>query len=414
MSTTFFNRELWKKEKAEQDLIRKQRLERGIWAMQQQNVDMWIAIGKDLQHKGEPMLNYLLTFEMGGPVAIILTKDGESTVINAPLEIEELESMELFTNVISNTEGYDGIKEIIVQKICEKKPETIALNYSEKDVTSDGLSFTCWKVLQEAFAKAEYGGNVISSQMLMKYLRANRSKEEVGAIRRAVQASMEIYEKARPHMHIGMSGMEIQALFQLFADEKHYGYSWPKYGNPFNSIGTKTSYLCKCPSEDVVIEPGDVVNVDFGIIVRGSSSDNQRTFYALRPGEERVPDEVQRAFETIGEVNKALCEHMKAGIKSGDILQYANEVFEKYGYPPRQGGFGHEIGYYAHDGVISPGTSRCEPEIEATLLEGMTFTLEPAIITSMGRVCREEVVVVGKERGEFLSTLQEEIWLIKD
>ena len=44
----------------------------------------------------------------------------------------------------------------------------------------------------------------------------------------------------------------------------------------------------------------------------------------------------------------------------------------------------------------------------------MTFTLEPAIITSHGRVCREEVVAVGKERGELLSTLQDEIWLIRD
>lgn len=414
MATTLFNREVWEKQQEEQDLIRRQRLERGILAMQQQDVDMWIALGKDLQHKGEPMLNYLLTFEMGGPVALILTKDGESTVINAPLEIEELESMNLFTNVVANTEGYNGIKEIVVQAINNKNPKKIALNYSEKDVTSDGLSYTCWKVLQEAFDQAAYKGEIISSQMLMKYLRANRSSEEVCAIKRAVQASMNIYEKARPQMHLGMSGMEIQKLFQSLADEENYGYSWPKYGNPFNSIGTKSSYLCKRPSEDVVIEPGDVVNVDFGIIVNGVSSDNQRTFYALRLGEDQVPEEVQRAFETIGNVNQALCDHMKAGVKSGDLLQYANEVFEKYGYPARQGGFGHEIGYYAHDGVLSPGTSKCEPEIDATLLEGMTFTLEPAIITSMGRVCREEVVAVGKERGEFLSTLQKEIWLIKD
>lgn len=395
-------------------LIRKQRLERGFRAMQQQDVDMWIAIGRDLQHKGEPMLNYLLTFEMGGPVAIILTKDGESTAINAPLEIEEIQSMGIFTHVVTNTQGYEGICDHIAQMIQEKAPKTIALNYSEKDVTSDGLSYTCWQVLQKAFAKAQFQGEIRSSAMLMKYLRANRSPEEVAAIEKAVQASMAIYEEARPQMHMGMSGMDVQRLFQSLADAKGYGYSWPKYGNPFNSIGTRSSYLCKRPADDVYIQPGDVVNVDFGIIVDGSSSDNQRTFYALRPGETEAPEEVRRAFETIGAVNQALCDHMKAGVKSGDLLQYANEVFARYGYPERQGGFGHEIGYYAHDGVLSPGTSRCEPEIDATLLEGMTFTLEPAIITSMGRVCREEVVVVGKEKGRFLSTLQKEIWLIRE
>ena len=237
---------------------------------------------------------------------------------------------------------------------------------------------------------------------------------EVALIRNAVQESMRIYEEARPQMKMHMSGMDIQRLFQGIADRKGFGYSWSKYGNPFDSVGTRSSYLCKRPPEDVFIEPGDVVNVDFGIIVNGASSDNQRTFYALRKGETEPPEEVVHAFNTIREVNNALAKHMKAGVKSGDILKYANEVFVKNGYPERNGGFGHEIGYYAHDGVLSPGTSRCEPDIDATLLEGMTFTLEPAILTSCGRVCREEVVAVGREEGEILSTLQDEIWLIKD
>ena len=395
-------------------LIRKQRMDRGIAAMQQQNVDLWIALGRDLQHKGEPMLRYLLTFEMSGPVAVILTKSGKRYAINSPMESEELESMGLFDRVFVNTAGYEGIKNIVADIIREEKPRVIALNYSTRDVTSDGLSYTCYKVLSDAFQQAGYDGEVISSQMLMKYLRANRSPEEVEKIRHAVQESMKIYEAARPQMKLGMSGMDIQRLFQSLADEKNYGYSWPKYGNPFNSIGTRSSYLCKRPADDVFIEPGDVVNVDFGIIVDGASSDNQRTFYALRPGEQEPPEEVQRAFRTLGEVNQVLCDHMKAGVKSGDILKYANEVFVRNGYPERQGGFGHEIGFHAHDGVVSPGSSGCEPDVDATFLEGMTFTLEPAIITSCGRVCREEVVAVGKEKGEFLSTLQKEIWLIKE
>ena len=307
--------------------------------------------------------------------------------------------MGTFAKVFVNTEGYERIKEIIADLVRRENPQRIALNFSEKDSTSDGLSLTSYRVLTEAFQRGGFAGEIISSQMLMKYLRANRSPEEVAKIRHAVQESMKIYEAARPQMKMGMSGMDIQRLFQSLADEKHYGYSWPKYGNPFNSIGTRSSYLCKRPADDVYIEPGDVVNVDFGIIVDEASSDNQRTFYALRPGETEPPEEVKKAFRTIGEVNQALCDHIKAGVKSGDIMKYANEVFVRNGYPERSGGFGHEIGFHAHDGVVSPGTSRCEPDIDATLLEGLTFTLEPAIITSCGRGCREEVVVVGQERG---------------
>ncbi|MHB1296482.1 MAG: M24 family metallopeptidase [Anaerolineae bacterium] len=392
--------------------IRQQRLDRGIRAMQEQNVDMWIAYGRDMQGHADPMLRYLLTFDMLGPVVIILAGDGRSIAINSALEIEEIQSMGVFTSVITNPNGADGIKQIVADTVREVQPKTIALNYSDKDSTSDGLSLTGYRLLTDAFAQAGFAGEVISSQSLMRVLRANRSPEEVARIRNAVQESMQIYAQARPQMRKGMSGMDIQRLFQSLTDVKGYGYSWPKYSNPFNSIGTRSSYLCKRPADDVYIEPGDVVNVDFGIIVDGFASDNQRTFYALRDGETAAPEEVQKAFDTLGQVNLALAQHMQTGVKSGDILAYANEIFVANGYPARNGGFGHEIGLVAHDGVLSPGSNRCEPEIDATFLAGMTFTLEPAILTSCGRVCREEVIAVTNEGGEILSTLQDAIWLI--
>lgn len=394
--------------------IRRQRLERGIAAMREQNVDMWIACGNDLLHKGEPMLNYLLTYEMSRPLLIIIGKSGHTVMSGSPMEIDEIISMELFDETVSNPDGYEGVERIVEENISKYKPATIALNFSEKDVTSDGLSFTYYRHLKRAFDNAGFNGEIVSSQQLMKHLRSNRSPEEVGLIRNAVLESMKIYDEARPQMKLGMSGMDIQRLFQSLANAKGYGYSWAKNGNPFDSIGTRSSYLCKIPAADVYIEPGDVVNVDFGIIVNGASSDNQRTFYALRKGETEPPEEVVHAFNTIGEVNAALARHMVAGVKSGDILKYANEVFVKNGYPERQGGFGHEIGYYAHDGVVSPGSSRCEPDIDATFLEGMTCTVEPAILTSFGRVCREEVVAVGRTEGETLGRLQDKIWLIRE
>ena len=149
-------------------LIRKQRIDRGIAAMREQNVDMWIALGRDVQHKGEPMLRYLLTFDMSGPVAVILTRSGKKYAINAPLETEELESMGLFDKVFVNTEGYEGIKEIIADLVRRENPQRVALNFLEKDSTPDGLSLTSYRVLTEAFQRGGVAGGVISSPKLMK------------------------------------------------------------------------------------------------------------------------------------------------------------------------------------------------------------------------------------------------------
>jgi len=52
--------------------------------------------------------------------------------------------------------------------------------------------------------------------------------------------------------------------------------------------------------------------------------------------------------------------------------------------------------------------------MDTILEENMTFTLEPSIITPMGRLCQEEVVRVTKDGGQMLSTPQTEVWLITE
>lgn len=168
------------------------------------------------------------------------------------------------------------------------------------------------------------------------------------------------------------------------------------------------------PPDDVYVEPGDVVNIDFGIRVDGWATDNQRTFYALRDGETEPPYEVRRAFSALQEVNRRVTAAMKPGIDSSELTVPGNLVMEKYGYDKRFGGYGHELGLFAHIGGIGAGRHSVNIGQDATLEENMTFTLEPAIITPFGRVCQEEVVCVGSGNGGFmLSTPQSEIWLIK-
>jgi Xaa-Pro aminopeptidase len=224
---------------------------------------------------------------------------------------------------------------------------------------------------------------------------------------------MEIYELARPHMKLGMSGKDVQALFQNIVKEKSFGYSWQKEYNPYVSIGIRSSYNCKMPPSDVYIMPGDLVNVDFGITVDGFASDNQRSFYAPDVGETAPPEEVRRAFLTMQSVNTAVCAAMKTGIDSRSLADVGNKVMNEYGYDGKKfGGYGHEICIYAHNGGIGAGESAVNNFMDTILEENMTFTLEPAIITSHGRLCQEEVVCVKKDGGIMLSTPQKEIWSI--
>jgi Xaa-Pro aminopeptidase len=178
------------------------------------------------------------------------------------------------------------------------------------------------------------------------------------------------------------------------------------------SIGTRSSYLCKRPPADVFTQPGDLINVDFGLRIDGFGSDNQRSFYVLGPGETSAPDEVQKAFEAVQAANRAAVAAAAPGVYSTLLRDRANQVFEALGYP-KVGSLGHEMGTFAHEGGMRSGSAFQIDELDCHLEEGMTFTIEPAILISHGRLCQEEDVAITKTGCRFLSIPQSEVWLVR-
>ena len=394
------------------EIIRK-RYERAHATMQSMAIDAWISLGRETTILGEPALELLLPFQVMGRTAVVLYRSGETACLVSPMEAEELVESGLFSCVClhrSPDEFADELRNLI--QSCGGFAR-IALNISDSDPSADGLTMTNYKLLTRLFQEAGVTAEVVSSAPLMKKVRANKSAVEVEAIACTVQAAMGVYDDVRQLICQGQSGRELQGIIQRLIDSKGYGYSWQKEGNPYISVGTRSSYLCKRPPEDVFIEPGDVINIDMGLQINGYASDNQRTFYALKAGETTPPSEVVHAWETLQMINRAVCHGMKAGVCSDDLTAIGNEVMLSRGFKQGwTGAFGHELHFYAHHGGIKAGYTPYMPELDKTLEENMVFTLEPSLITPYGRVCQEEVVCVTATGGIMLSTPQNSIWTI--
>jgi Xaa-Pro aminopeptidase len=391
------------------------RLDRAADAMRRHDIDMWITLGRESHILGEPALLYLMPGDLYFRTAVLVTRGGERVCVCAPIESEEIEASGLFTGAVTYS-GQSGFEAALTGALKDRMPAgRIALNFSALDPSSDGLSHSDFLLLQRCFEAAGFTGDIVSSEPVMKCVRGKKSDAEAEKIACAVRLAMSVYEEARPRMRLGMSGEDVQRLFQGIIDGHGWGYSWEKRNNPYVSVGARSSYMCRHPPADVFIEPGDVVNVDLGIRADGFASDNQRTFWAPRPGESASPEEVQRAFETLQRMNREVCAAMKTGVDSASLTAIGDCIMRECGYPQGWGGgYGHEIGLFAHNGGIAAGNSAMKAGLDTVLEENMTFTLEPAILTSYGRVCQEEVVRVTKEGGVMLSAPQEEIWTISE
>ncbi len=385
------------------------RMARAYAALGEFDVDLWLSLGRETHFTVEPALMFLLPAP-GLPLCAMAVGRERSVCAVQPLDAEETQTYGAQTETVIYT---GDIEDTLVEIITGFGPlRRVALNFSEVDPSADGLSLTQYRRVMRCLKRAGFDGEIVSSCNIMKRVRAQKSPEEVAGIERTVLAAMEIYEKARGVIRSGMSGRDIQAFFQEQVRLLGADFSWPKLGNPYVSVGTRSSYLCKRPPDDVFLAPGDLVNVDFGLRVNGFASDNQRSFYVLGEGETQAPDEVQRAFEAVQAAIRAAVAAAKPGVHTTMPRDAANEVFERLGYP-KVGGLGHELGTFAHEGGMRIGSTYAVEELDMRLEAGMTFTMEPAIITSHGRLCQEEDVAITETGCRVLSVPQKEIWLVR-
>jgi Xaa-Pro aminopeptidase len=386
-----------------------QRYQRAIEALQKHHIDAWVIFGRETKILGEPALLYLVPIEVLGRTILLITKEGERIAIANPIETEEMQDSGLFTQVVASSMPVEALTELIRVRLPMRR---IALDISPDDPSADGLSHSDYLALKQCFDHAGFTGDIVSAICVMKQVRGRKSDDEVAKIARAVSEAMSIFEEARPLMRLGMSGRDVQRMFQDIIAGKGHDFSWDKQANPFVSVGARSSYNCRKPPDDVFIEPGDLVNVDLGIRVDGFASDNQRSFYALCSGETVPPFEVVHAWETVQRMNREICLAMCTGTDSNTLTEIGNRIMLEAGYEQGwKSSYGHEIGLFAHIGGMAAGRS-ARNRMDAILEENMTFTLEPAILTSHGRLCQEEVIRVTKNGGQMLSTPQEKIWLI--
>lgn len=126
------------------------------------------------------------------------------------------------------------------------------------------------------------------------------------------------------------------------------------------------------PSEEIVLQDGDIINVDVSTIYKGYFSDSSRMFCI---GE--VPEQMRHLVEVAKEAVELGLQQVKPWGFLGDIAQVINDHAKKNGYTVVRDVGGHGIGLEFHEEpwvsyVTTKGT-------EMLLVPGMVFTIEPMI-----------------------------------
>ena len=392
-------------------MLIKEKVEQAIGILNENDVDCWITFVRESGIVHDPMLDFLIEADVTWHSAFIITKSGETYAIVGQMDTASIDDLGVYKHVL----GYvEGIKEHLTNTIKEINPSSIALNYSKGSEISDGLTHGMYLTLHEFFDEIGYADKIISAEKIASSLKARKTDYELERMTRAIEHTLDIISNVTSFIVPGKTEKEIAAFMIRKVENRGLDFAWEKSHCPAVFTGPETAEAHYKPT-DRKVEPGHVLNMDFGVKFEDYCSDIQRTFYILKKGESQAPLEVQKGFETIVTAIELAREAIMPGIQGVEIDKIAREHIVSQGYEEFPHGLGHQVGRFAHDGtaLLGPPWEKYAQKPFKPLEEGMVFTIEPRLkVAARGVVTIEEMVVITKDGAEFLAEPQKEIILI--
>ena len=390
--------------------IQNQKLHQVPELLKKYGIDMWLTLGAETSMKPEPVLDFILGLEMTWLSAFILTAKNERIAIVGRFDAENVGRMGGYNEVISYDEDFFPPLLKVLERL---HPASIALNYSEHDVSADGLSHGTWLSLKNGLIGTPYGERLLSSEDLVRSLRGQKTSAEVERICSAARMTEEIVDEISKEIKIGMNEEELYTMVQALMSKRGVTPSWDPCPNI--SVGAASVAGHSLPDANCKVEAGTLVHMDLGVRQHEYVSDMQRVWYLLRPGETEVPFEVQQAFEDVRGAILAAANVLRPGVEGWKVDQAAREYIVAAGHAEFQHATGHSLGRAVHDGgnLLGPRWARYGQSPYHQVEAGNVFTLELGVpVPGFGFIGLEEDVLVCEDGLDWLSQPQEQIILI--
>jgi methionyl aminopeptidase len=212
-----------------------------------------------------------------------------------------------------------------------------------------------------------------------------KTPEQIEGIRKSGEVNTGVLDLIEKEIHAGMSTEEIDKLVYDYT-VSHGAIPAPlNYeGYPKSVCTSINEVVCHgIPSEEEILEEGDIINVDVSTILNGYYSDASRMFIIGKtsPEKEKLVRVAKECLEIGMKAAKPFC-------FVGDIGNAVEQHAKKNGFSVVRDLCGHGVGLEFHE----------EPEVlhygrkgtGMLLVPGMVFTIEPMINMGDWRVFVDE------------------------
>ena len=209
-----------------------------------------------------------------------------------------------------------------------------------------------------------------------------KSKKEIKLMREAGKMLEEVHNKLADFIKPGISTLEIdqfgeKAIRDLGCVPNFLNYN----GYPASiCVSVNDEVVHGIPRKDRILQDGDIVSLDAGLIHEGYHSDAART-HAVG----NISEEAKRLIEVTKQSFFEGIKYAKAGHHLHEISAAIGAYAESFGYGVVRDLVGHGIGTHLHEDPAVPNFA--QPSRGVRLQPGMTLAIEP-MITAGGYAVR--------------------------
>jgi len=359
--------------------------------MRQHGIGMWIIVSEEFHD--DPLTQYVAPPRpyAGGRDFFVFIDAGDKGLRKLAITGFAEENLKQFFESPDEPRPADKV----LPELWEQyKPEKIALSYGARRGVQRSLTKDSYEFLAEKMGPEAAKHFVPAADLIEDYL-ATRIPEEFDVYNNMVRVTDILTRRAFSNEVITPGKTRLGDIRRWLYDQlgaRNLG-TWFQPDLRIQRKGmapaTSRGFLAVSP-EAWVVQPGDVLHLDFGITYMGLNTDWQKMAYVLRRGEKDVPQGLKRAMKNTNDLQDALMlRAARPGREAGEVYKLAMEEvkpkFEPAGVEPKiyshpvanQGhGLGPSIDYRASQRP-EMAAAQSKPLVKGSYLSVELNTLSP-------------------------------------
>jgi Xaa-Pro aminopeptidase len=290
-------------------------------AMREHKIDMWIVAVKE--NHTDPLWEDLGRGYISGIGYYVFTLRGDGRVERAALGPSGY--------MLEQSGAYDifGPASQLAQFVRARDPQRIGVNISQEMGTADGLTYAMHDHLVKTLGDP-YAERMVSAERLVSDFRSHRVAAEIVAYGEAAGIAVQLAERALSNEVITPGKTSLEEAAWWLQDrllERGLGSSFDMPSvyvtGPDGIVATSSTY---------VVQPGDVIMIDWGVVLMNMATDVKRVAYVLKPGETRPPASIQAAFDKALQVRAVLKPALLPGRTATDTMKAMDAALAAGGY----------------------------------------------------------------------------------